>query len=82
MSISCNWFGFESHNRSHLSGVCYRHWLGTRTEKSKAGNEGVPTNLSTASSGNTKSKSYYIVQYSDCNKYPLLSPIICRIIYV
>ena len=26
--------------------------------------------------------SYYTVQYSDCNKYPLLPPIICRIIYV
>ena len=25
---------------------------------------------------------YYIVQYSDCNKYPLLSPNICRIVYV
>ena len=54
MSTSCNWFGFESHSRSRLSGVCYGHWLGTLTEKSKAGYEGVPTSLPTASNDSTK----------------------------
>ena len=34
--------------------VCDTHWLGTATKKSKAGNNGVPTNLPTASSDSTK----------------------------
>ena len=53
MSISCNWSGFESH-WTNLSGVCDTYWLGTATEKSKARNEGVPTNLLTASDDDTK----------------------------
>ena len=53
MSISCNWSGFESH-WTLLNGVCDTHWFGTAIEKSKARNNVVPTNLSTAFDDDTK----------------------------
>ena len=58
MRFSCNWSTFES-RWTRLSAVCDTYWLGTSTEKSMVENDGVQTNLPTAS--NESSKCYDIV---------------------
>ena len=62
MSISYNWFRFESH-WTHLRDICDANWLGTTSEKSKAENNVVPINLPTTSGDNRKcyDKLYYTI---------------------
>ena len=81
MSISYNWSGFEFH-WTRLSGVCDAYWLGTSIEKSKAENNGVPTNLPTASGESSKCYDILFDTILIVITTPFLSPIISKFVYV
>ena len=80
MSISYNWYEYESH-WTCLSGIYDIDWFGTTFEKSKVENNVVITNLSTTSGNNDKC---YDILYNTTVIVITTSilPIICRIVCV
>ena len=80
MSISYNWSGFKSH-WTRLSGISDIDCLCIATEKSKARNNVVPTNLPTTSGDSIKS---YDILYDTIVIVITTStlPIICKIVSV